>query len=71
MASAAFETGWVRANGPRSPLRMNAKSLRSSPPRTISVSIQEKYATPTSTPVCLTSIRRAFANASSPALAAE
>ena len=56
----------MRPGGPLSLARIRPPSGLASAPRTMSVSIQLKYATPTSTPSGRTSIRSTFANASTP-----
>src|SRR4051794_22405494 len=70
-ASTATDSGYVLPSGPFiRPRRMPPAGL-ASPPATMSVAIQEKYATPTSTPLCRISLRSESPNASTPALAAE
>ena len=71
IAPAASATELVRAGGPLSLPRIRAPSALASAPRTMSVSIQLKYATPTSTPSGRASTRSAFANASTPDFEAE
>jgi hypothetical protein len=66
--STAGSTLPVLLAGQGSRARISASTLSSSAPRTMSVSVHERYATPTSTPSGRTSLRRLCANASTPDL---
>src|SRR3954471_15903183 len=71
IALPATLTGSVRPAGPRVRARTAAKAgWRVSAPRTMSVSMNEKYATPTSTPRWATSTRSTLSSCSKPALLA-